>query len=127
MIEEVTVTDRLMAVCDKLEELYHEANTIKSEMSQLEDQGMVCAKAHWPKDKPGAMELLYSTQSEYYKKNGRRRQYIGKDKQKIAEAKAAITRWHEHRDLRGQLSDVKSKIYDIENGIKRLERIAQVS
>lgn len=115
------VRTRLMAVCDRIDEYHQEANAIKSQMDDLESQGLICASLHWPKDKPGALELLFSSNSEYARKTGRRRQYIGKDPQKQEAAKDSIQRWKQHRKLTEQLRLAKNIIISIERLIDRLE------
>jgi len=118
------IRTRLMAVCDRLDEYHKEAKAIKSQMADLESQGIICARLHWPKDKPGALELLYSSNSEYARATGRRRQYIGKDPLKQEAAKASIQRWKEHRKLGNHLGNIQRSILGVE---RRLDALEQVS
>ena len=112
---------RMLAVCDKLDGLESEVKAIQAQMDDLEKQGIICARLHWRKDKPGALELLYSSNSEYAKRTGRRRQYIGKDPQKQEQAKASIQRWKEHKQLGSRLNLLERIIMSVDFRVSTLE------
>lgn len=119
------IKQRLMAVVGRLSKLHKETEVLKKQIEDLENLGIINARLHWPKDKPGALELLYSSNSEYTLRTGRRRQYIGKDPQKQQAAKEAIERWRKHRKLLGQLGTIERHIYSIERRVDALEQVSK--
>jgi hypothetical protein len=64
-------------------------------MDELKEKGLIYAREHWPKDKPGSLELLHFKDSPYRKQTGRKRQYIGKRKGRIDAALKGIERQKE--------------------------------
>lgn len=119
--------DRFMAVIDALIGLERRVKRGYLEMEQLLDAGLTDASLHWRKDARGErtiLELLHPTGSPYETQNGRRREYIGKDPQKIAEAKARVDRYHQYQMLQQKVRSDESELVTIKHRIDALEMMA---
>jgi hypothetical protein len=94
-------------------------------MEALEAAGITRAKPHWRKDangNPEILELLHASDSRYTREHkGRRREYIGKDPHKIAEAEARIKRWKEYISVRETHGRVVDKVRQIRMRIEMLD------
>lgn len=78
-------------------------------MGELEKAGLVYATEHWRKGSDGEPKYFYLL---YPQKAGepRRREYVGCDPDKIAEARAGIARAKEYDELQRQLSGLTGRI-----------------
>lgn len=115
-------------ICDVLDGLYEQLNTVSLTISALEAQGVTEGKIHWRRrpfgDQPGILELLHPQESEYTRKAGRRREYIGTDPEKQQEAFAKIKRWKTLQEAKSEQRRIRDKMAEIERQISRLELIA---
>lgn len=115
--------EKMAMVWMQLDTLKRAIETITQEMAQLEQTGMTSATIHIRSDN-GGMELLHRSGSEYEQKNGRRREYVGKNPDKQLEAKCKVKRYQSHQTLKGELRALRDKSQTIENQISYLEMVA---
>lgn len=114
--------EKMAAVWLELSTLKEAAETITQEMTQLEQAGMTSATIHIRSDN-GGMELLHHSGSEYEQKNGRRREYVGKNPDKQLEAKCKVKRYQSYQSLKRELAAKQQKVREIEYQISRLETV----
>ncbi|RME74965.1 MAG: hypothetical protein D6784_08895 [Chloroflexi bacterium] len=120
------VKKKLFRVMKVLEETERRIEIIRQKMDELEQAGMTSARLHWRKDRrgePKILELLHSTRSEYYRQNGRRRQYVGTDDVAIAEARQKVERYRLHQKLNRQRKKLERKSQEIRRAIDSLEML----
>jgi len=121
----------LFAALDTLMAIYAEMDKIDQQIDDMRFMSKTNATMHWRPDSKGErtiLELLHPTGSEYEQRTGRRREYIGKDPEKIAEAKEAKKCYREWQELISRGKHLESaadrlhreiiKIDVISNGIK---------
>lgn len=82
---------------------------IVERMAELQADGLIYATEHWRKDANQEPKYFYLL---YPQKQGepRKREYIGCDAARIAEARAGIGRAKEFDILAGRLSSLKSRV-----------------
>lgn len=115
--------EKMAMVWMQLDTLTRAIETITQEMAQLEQAGMTSATIHIRSDN-GGMELLHHSGSDYEQKNGRRREYVGKNPDKQLEAKCRVKRYQTYQTLKGELGVMRDKKQTIKNQISRLEMAA---
>lgn len=99
-------TESLIALADELPELIEgmeaDMDEVASRMAELRDAGLIYASEFWRKVKgePKYFYLIYPQKG----RKKRERIYIGRDPQKIADARAAIARAMEYDELESRLS-----------------------
>jgi hypothetical protein len=122
------ITERLTNIADRLAQLQQERAAIQAEIKELEELGVTEATPHWRQKetngKSAMLELIHSTGSEYEKRTGRRRKYIGTDPDKIQATLSYVKRYGRYRQLNIDLVDKDSHVYRVEKGIDQLERLA---
>jgi len=121
------VVEQFARVLKTLVELESQADYLEAKLEAMAALPMTNATVHWRKDRngePTILELLHATGSEYEQETGRRREYIGKDQEKIAEAKAARKRYKEHQELQRQIREIQSEARSIRYQLDRLELTA---
>jgi len=114
--------EKMAAIWLELSKLKEAAEIIAREMAELEQAGMTSATIHVRSDN-GGMELLHRSGSDYEQKNGRRREYIGKNSDKQLEARSKVKRYQSYQTLKGELASQQEHIRAIEYQISRLEMI----
>jgi len=122
------ITERLTNIADRLVQLKQERAAIQAEIKELEELGVTEATPHWRQKetngKAAMLELIHSTGSEYEKRTGRRREYIGTDPDKIQVTLSCVKRYGRYRQLNIDLVDKERHVYRVEKGIDQLERLA---
>lgn len=119
--------DRFTAILDEVISIKREQNHIRAIISDLESKPITDAREHWRADRNGEytiLELLHSTDSQYFHETGRRREYIGKDPAKIAAAREARERHNEIARAKGLWKTTDDKIRGILRYFERLEYFA---
>jgi len=114
-------TKRFESALDVLAGLEQELTGVQERIAELERLGFCNATVHWRKE--GMMELLHPTGSEYERKTGRRREYIGTSQGKQQAAIARIERHSEWRAMKGEARRLEGKIRDINHAIKNVFRV----
>lgn len=112
----------------QLSRLHQRVISIDVKMAQLEAQGMTNARPHWMRKddhKPDQLELTHKINSDYYKQNNTRREYIGVKPDKIEDALARVQRYKQHNTLKQELRKLQEHIGAIERQIKNLEYVTQ--
>lgn len=121
------LANSLFEVLHKLADLEEQQTALQAKITALEARPMTDASPHWRKDRDGQptiLELIHRTGSTYEQANSRRREYIGKDPDKIAEARERRKRFKQHRELKRQLYDTEYQATRIRRGIKQLALLA---
>jgi hypothetical protein len=111
----LSIRDRLAAVCDQLDRLYDNLKLVEKRLIELQNEGITDANIHWRE--PGMLELLYPAGSDYVTRTGRRREYIGKDKTRQEQAIARVKRREECDQARKQADKIS---YDIQNALGKI-------
>lgn len=112
---------RFNKVLDQLDALDAELRQIKDAIDRTKAQGMTDATIHWRQE--GMLELVYSINSDYARRNGRRREYIGVDQDKIDEAMARIARHTRYQELLSDARHIYNQIRNIESAITNVFRV----
>lgn len=123
-----TLRMRVNRIMDTLDAMAREAHDVFLTIADLEERGISTARPYWmrkddPDGKPDQLELTHPTNSEYYNRTGRRREYIGTDPDKIAAALDAIERLQKHQRLTVVYNDLAQKIRTAENHIVAMEGV----
>ena len=122
------ITERLTNIADRLAQLQQERAAIQAEIKELEELGVSEATPHWRQKetngKAAMLELIHSTGSEYEKRTGRRREYIGTDPDKIQATLSCVKRYLAIQATKLDLVDKERHVYRVEKGIDQLERLA---
>lgn len=125
---ENSIRMRLNRVCDAIDKLYQDQLGQLALIRELEQQGTTDASIHWrrrPEDgRPGILELLHSQDSDFALKNGRRREYIGTDPEKQAEAFARRKRWKALQEAKATERGIRDQLSQLEARITALELLA---
>ena len=95
-----------------IEGLEADIAAVSARMAELKKAGLVYASEHWRKDANDEPKYFYLL---YPQKNGepRRRDYIGCDTAKIAEARAGIARAKEYDELAARLSSLSGRVHHV--------------
>jgi uncharacterized sporulation protein YeaH/YhbH (DUF444 family) len=89
---------------------------------QLEAAGVVQASAYWRKDRAGNPTILYLNHSS---QNGqRRREYVGKDPAKQADALLRIERWEQRQHLLQQANHLTTHLDRLQRNIRAIQLTA---
>jgi hypothetical protein len=123
------ITERLISIAHRLDELKQEQAAIQAEINELQRLGVTDATPHWRRKetkygKAAMLELIHSTGSAYEQRTGRRREYIGTDQVKIQAVLDCVKRYGRFRSLNLDLRDKERHVYRVEKGIDQLERLA---
>jgi len=117
--------DRLAAVADALDALHQDAQQLQEQIAALEQAGIAYGTLFWDRGPRGperdVMKLNHDRNSPTRPDNVKGHEYIGKDPERQAEAKARVQRGEAHRKLLAELSGVEGRIAAIERKIKTLE------
>ena len=123
--EQPTIQEMFETIDQAVQLRTAELNEMEGQLAEMEKLGIIEAREHWPKDKPGALVLLYFTDSEHYRQTGKRKKYIGKKPERIAEAQMAMARFMEHGELKQKAYAWQSHIDGMLIDLKRAYRTAQ--
>lgn len=118
-----TIDEMVELFTSRLDQLKEEHEAMKTQAAEMVELGMTDAKKHWPSDKPGALVLLYSTSSKFYEETGRRKEYIGKKPERIAEAEARLKRYVDHKELTKKIRAYDYHIGRMESAIDNLFKL----
>lgn len=91
---------------------------VDTRMAELKGVGLTYATEHWRKDaggEPKFLYLLYPTRAG----EKRRRDYVGSDPAKVAEARAGIARAREYDQLAEQQRTLTGRIYRVGDDLDR--------
>lgn len=102
----------------KIAELEASIQAIDTHMAELQAAGLIYATEHWRKDgsgKPKFMYLLYPSRAG----EKRRRDYIGSDDAKVAQARAGMERAKEFDRLANQQRQLIGRVYSVGDDLKR--------
>lgn len=121
---------RLNLVCDEVDKLADDIWALEGEIERLRVKGVTQASAYWmrkddPSGKPDQLELTHSIDSDYYRENGTRREYIGVKTDKIEAALARIERGQRVEELSNELRRKQKELQQIERQIRMLELTAR--
>ncbi len=95
---------------------------IQTCVAQLEAAGVVQASAYWRKDRAGNPTILYLNHSS---QNGqRRREYVGKDPAKQADALLRIERWEQRQHLLQQANHLTTYLNRLQRNIRAIQLTA---
>lgn len=112
MISKMTPDQKIDYIKTAFARLAGHINTIEHQIAALEQHEMFYATEWWKDNK--YLYLVSPTDQD----GNRKRQYIGCDQQKIAEARQKITRWQTHRDLKKERLKLqlalRSREYDLD-------------
>jgi hypothetical protein len=111
---------RLRRIGTGYEALQDEISYWTGKVSELKQAGVTDATIHWRSDN-SAMELLHPSNSEYARKHGRRREYVGKDTFNQRDAKERVERYQQLKLAVARLEDLRQKKNLIVSMIGRLE------
>lgn len=111
---------RLKLIGEGYEALQDEISYWAGKVAQLKQAGVTEATIHWRSDN-SAMELLHPSNSDYARKNGRRREYIGKDTFNQRDAKERVERYQELKLAEARLEDLRQKKNLLVSMIGRME------
>jgi len=115
--------EKMAAVWIEVSTIQEQIVRLESAIATIERLGITNATIHTRSDN-GGMELLHQAGSDYQKKTGRRREYIGKKPEAQDEAKARIERFQTYQKLKREWSEQAAKRIEIYRQIERLELIA---
>lgn len=104
-----------------IEGLEADIAAVSARMAELKKAGLVYASEHWRKDandEPKYFYLLYPQQHG----EPRRRDYIGCDTAKIAEARAGIARAKEYDELAAHLSSLSGRVHYVAGTLQDARR-----
>lgn len=118
--------EKMIYINNEYERLKSELEAIDQKMVKLKELGITSAQPYWmrqndPTGKPDQLELTHSIKSRYYQQHGTRREYIGVNPDRITAALAAVDRYQQYSELRGQYRKLDQKIQHIEGQFKLLE------
>lgn len=111
--------EKMAAVWLELSSLKEAEQQIAQQMAELEQAGMTNATIHIRSDN-GGMELLHHSGSDYEKRNGRRREYVGKKPEAQEEAKARVSRFETYQNLKRELGSKRETVRSIEYRVEYL-------
>jgi len=125
-----SIRTRIIFICDAMDRLHERIEGLDLETKNLLQQGISQAVPYWmrkddPSGKPDQLELTHPADSDYYRANGTRREYIGVKPDKIAAALAAIERGRRVSILDEQIRRKKTRLRNIERQIGLLETMAR--
>ncbi|MCB9105846.1 MAG: hypothetical protein H6633_16645 [Anaerolineales bacterium] len=127
---EKSIRTRLIFVCDAMDRLQEQIEAHQVEIRRLTEQGLSQASPYWmrkddPEGKPDQLELTHPIDSDYFRDNGTRREYIGVKPDKIKAALASIERGQRVERINNLLTRNKKRLRDIERQIGLLEIMAR--
>ncbi|EFR2202963.1 hypothetical protein UNR30_004664 [Salmonella enterica] len=104
-----------------IEGLEADIAAVSARMAELKKAGLVYASEHWRKDANDEPKYFYLL---YPQKHGepRRRDYIGCDAAKIAEARAGIARAKEYDELAARLSSLSGRVHHVAGTLQDARR-----
>lgn len=111
---------RLKLIGDGYESLLAEIEYTCKLIADIQRAGVTNATIHRRSD-TGGMELLHPSDSDYVRRNGRRREYIGQDPDKQREAKQLVARFEEWQGVKNKLEGLQSKRRLIDMSIAKME------
>ena len=80
--------------------------------AQLEKAGMAHASENWKDKEQTIFRLVHQQDSPYRLAGDKRIEHIGKNHDRIAEARARIKRWNEWSEIQEELQEIKEKHRD---------------
>nr|CAC79150.1 hypothetical protein 15.4 kDa [uncultured bacterium] len=103
-----------------IEALEVEIETVSQRMAALKKAGIIYASEHWRKEKgePKYFYLLYPQQPG----EPRKREYIGCDPERIAEARQGIARSKEYDELATILAGLTSRVHHVTQAMHEARR-----
>ena len=102
----------------KIAELEASIQAVDKRMAELKAAGLIYATEHWRKDAAGEPKFLYLL---YPSRAGEklRRDYVGSDPAKVAEARAGIARAQEYDQLADQQRGLTGRVYHVSSDLER--------
>ncbi len=117
-------TATLIALADELPALIEgmeaDMDAVASRMAELRNAGLIYASEFWRKDR-GEPKYFYLIYPQVQGKQ-RERIYIGRDQQKIAEARAGIARAKEYDELESRLSRMSGRASQVASALQEAGR-----
>ena len=107
-----TPNELLEKIADAFADLGARTAELLYQAAQLEQAGMAHASENWIDKDETILRLIHQKDSPHRQTGGKRFEYIGKDPDNIAQARARIERWNEWADIQAELEQIKEKRRD---------------
>jgi hypothetical protein len=109
----------LQEIAQDLQSLQDHLAAIKDQIADLEQAGVTEASPYWRKDKEGNPRILYLIHPS---QNGqRKREYVGVDPAKQADALARVQRWEQRQRLLEQANRLAARLDRIRHDVSAIQ------
>ncbi len=100
-------------IVDRYLDMHDNAKMLEADIQKLEELGISDFSMCWRKDSSGnhsILELVHKKDSEYFRMHGRRREYVGKNRERIKSMEILSARSSRHGELIIELESLNFKI-----------------
>ena len=99
----------LEKIAEAFNDLDTQATQLQQRAAELEASGMAHATINWKDPEETVLRLSHYNDSPYRLAGGKRIEHIGKERERIAEAKDRVYRWNKWAEIQEELEKIKEK------------------